>query len=71
VILQADNSARRRRGDGPDSGYDPYFMVASATGRGQEDGRGWQPGQKNDDRFMNGSRRTGTPQRGHGCPARP
>ena len=34
-------------------------------------GRGWQRGQRNDDRFMNGSRRTSVPHRRHGSPARP
>ena len=34
-------------------------------------GRGWHFGQLKDDRFMNLSRRTAVPQRGHGCPARP
>src|SRR5215470_18058022 len=34
-------------------------------------GRGWQIGQLYADRFMNGSRRTGAPHRGHGSPSRP
>src|SRR6516164_7463397 len=34
-------------------------------------GRGWQTGQLYADRFMNGSRRTGVPHRGHGSPSRP
>ena len=34
-------------------------------------GRGWHLGQLKADLFMNGSRRTGVPHRGHGWPARP
>lgn len=34
-------------------------------------GRGWQRGQLNDERFMNGSRRIGVPQRGQGSSCRP
>ena len=34
-------------------------------------GRGWHLGQLYDDRFMNFSRRTGVPHRGHGSPTRP
>ena len=34
-------------------------------------GRGWHRGQLKDERFMNASRRTGEPQRGHGSPSRP
>jgi len=34
-------------------------------------GRGWQRGQVYEDLFMNGSRRIGAPQRGHGSPSRP
>ena len=43
------------------------------TGGGQRGcrGRGWHRGQLNDDRFMNGSRRTGVPQRAHGRPSWP
>lgn len=34
-------------------------------------GTGWQPGQKNDDRFMKATRRIGRAQRSHGSPSRP
>jgi hypothetical protein len=34
-------------------------------------GRGWQRGQVNADRFMNRSRLTAAPQRGHGRPCWP
>ena len=34
-------------------------------------GRGWQVGHQYDDRFMNGARATGVPQRGHGRSACP
>lgn len=34
-------------------------------------GRGWQRGHEYDDRFMNGSLRTGRPHRGHGRPSCP
>ena len=34
-------------------------------------GRGWQTGQKNDERFMKVTRRIGVPQREQGSPSRP
>ena len=48
----------RARGDRPDQGW-------------RRRGRGWQVGHQYDDRFMNGARATGVPQRGHGRSACP
>jgi hypothetical protein len=47
------------------------FKAPTPLATGQSRGRRWQRGQKNDERFMNGTRAIGVPQRSQGSPTRP
>ena len=46
-------------------------MFAITSGGERRCGVRWQRGQRNEDRFMNASRRMAVPQRGQGSPSRP
>ncbi len=61
-------AGRQRRGDARRGGA---ADGAAASYQRARRGRGWHRGQVNDERFMNGSRRTRVPQRGHGLPSCP
>lgn len=56
----------------PFGGCEVYHdAVRPGVRGGPERGRGWQRGHEYEERFMNGSRRIGRPQRGHGRPSWP
>ena len=54
----------------PGLGADQRAGIGTAVGRRRR-GTGWQTGQKNDERFMNATRRIGVPQREQGSASRP